>query len=55
VDVALRRGVNKYTVEKWKTFLDLQKEFEQTIGQSIYSLLPKVIENTFGFDPNSNK
>jgi hypothetical protein len=55
VDVALRRGVNKYSVEKWKTFLDLQKEFEQTIGQSIYSLLPQVIENTFGFHPNSNK
>ena len=25
------------------------KEFENTIGQSIYRLLPKVVENTFGF------
>jgi hypothetical protein len=51
VDVALRRGINAYSVQKWAAFLRLQKEFEQAIGQSIYALLPGVVENTFGFEP----
>lgn len=50
VDVALRHGVNDHTVEKWKAILAIQKEFEQAIGCSVYSLLPEVVENTFGFD-----
>jgi hypothetical protein len=49
VDVALRYGVNAFTVQKWKAFMEIQKGFEQVIGQSIYSLLPGVVENTFGF------
>lgn len=53
VDVAMRHGVNGLTVEKWKAFYAVQKEFEQVIGGSIYQLLPGVIENTFGFDPQS--
>ena len=48
VDVALRRGVNALTVEKWKGFLALQKEFELGVGGSIYALLPGVVVNTFG-------
>jgi hypothetical protein len=51
VDVALRRGINAYTLPKWQAFLQLQQEFEAVIGQSIYSLLPGVISNTFGFNP----
>lgn len=47
VDVALRRGVNALTVEKWKMFLTIQKEFEQAIGVSIYTILPGVVQNTF--------
>jgi len=47
VDVALRRGVNPYTVDKCKAFLQLQREFEQTIGRSIYEILPDVVANTF--------
>ncbi len=48
VDVALRRGVNEQTVDKWKAFLMIQKDFEQVIGGSIYKLLPGVVSNTFG-------
>ncbi len=51
MDVALRRGVNEFSVPRWNAFLDIQKEFESAIGQSIYRLLPGVVENTFGFNP----
>lgn len=48
VDVALRRGINPLAVEKWWAFLELQGYFERAIGRSIYSVLPGVVENTFG-------
>ncbi len=51
VDVALRHGVNEYTVLRWKAFLKIQNVFENTIGRSIYNVLPGIIENTFGFIP----
>ena len=51
VDVALRRGINAMTVEKWRAFLALQRYFEKAIGRSIYSVLPGVVENTFSFTP----
>lgn len=51
VDVALRRGINAMTVEKWRAFLGLQRYFEGAIGHSIYSVLPGVVENTFGITP----
>ena len=51
VDVALRRGINPMTVEKWRAFLELQRYFEGAIGRSIYSVLPGVVGNTFGFTP----
>jgi len=51
VDVALRRGVNEYSIPRWQAFLDLQQHFENVIGQSIYKVLPGVVENTFGFVP----
>jgi hypothetical protein len=50
-DVALRKGFNDHTLEKWQGFLTLQKEMEVAIGQSIYGVLHGVVENTFGFDP----
>jgi hypothetical protein len=53
VDVAIRYGVNPYTVEKSKAYFEIQKEFEQVIGDSIYKLLPGVVNNTFGFFPAS--
>ena len=43
VDVALRRGINDMTVEKWRAFLELQRYFEKAIGRSIYSVLPGVV------------
>ena len=49
LDVALRHGVNEYTVEKWKATFGIQEYFEKRIGKSIYSVLPSVVENTFGF------
>ncbi len=52
VDVALRRGVHSHTVLRWKGYFDNQHTFERVIGRSIYSVLPGVIENTFGFKPN---
>ncbi len=51
VDVTLRYGPNEFITRKWQAFFDIQREFETIIGQSIYSLLPDVVENTFGFTP----
>jgi hypothetical protein len=51
LDVTLRHGTNEYTTRKWRAFFDIQKEIEHAIGRSIYGLLPKVVENTFGFMP----
>lgn len=47
MDVALRHGVNEYTVPKWKEIFNIQKYFEKKLGASIYSVLPGVVENTF--------
>ena len=47
VDVAIRRGINAATVDKWKVFFRLKTDFETRIGKSIYSLLPGIVENTF--------
>lgn len=47
VDVALRRGINAYTLPKWRAFFDIQREFETRMGKSIYACLPGVVENTF--------
>ena len=51
VDVALRRGVNDYSVPRWEAYLNIQAGFEKVIGQSLYRVLPCVVENTFGFNP----
>ncbi len=47
VDMALRGGVNEYSVPRWQSTLGIQKYFEDKIGKSIYSILPGVVENTF--------
>jgi hypothetical protein len=47
VNVALRIGVNSQTVAKWKALFEVQKYFEQKMSQSIYKVLPGVVETTF--------
>ncbi len=47
VDVAIRYGTRPYTVERWKTVLNIKAHFEGIIGGSIYDLLPGAIENSF--------
>lgn len=47
VDVVRRYGFNDLTILKWDAFFNIKAEFEAAIGQSIYRLLPGVIENTF--------
>ena len=48
IDVAMRYGYTDFAVEKWQGYFNIQKEFEEVIGCSIYDLLPGVVENTFG-------
>ena len=47
MDVALRYGVNEYTVSKWKATFELKQYFEEKMGKSVYDILPGVVENTF--------
>ena len=49
IDVVMRYGFNEFTLEKWKIAFKIQRYFEERIGTSIYSILPNVKENTFGF------
>jgi len=51
VDVALRYGPNEYAVPKWRAVFAIRDRVEAAIGCSIYSLLPGVVENTFGCNP----
>ena len=53
VDVVLRYGANENTVARWQGFFDVKAEIESAIGMPVYSLLPGVVENTFGW-ANSN-
>lgn len=48
VDVTMRRGMNEYTIPRWQAYFDIKQEFEVEIGRSIYSLLPGIVETTFG-------
>jgi hypothetical protein len=51
VDVTMRYGPNEFITQKWQAFFAIREDFEAMIGKSIYSLLPGVVENTFGFTP----
>lgn len=48
IDVALRYGINDLIIDKWKTTMGIKQYFESKMGKSIYTILPGVIENTFG-------
>ncbi|MCP4706437.1 MAG: HD domain-containing protein [candidate division Zixibacteria bacterium] len=49
VDVAIRYGIDEYTIPRWQAYIAIQNDFEKILKRSIYSLLPGVIKNTFGF------
>lgn len=53
VDVARRYGVNEATVKGWEARFKIKAEFEAAIGESIYQILPGIIEGTFGWSPSS--
>lgn len=48
VDVTIRYGVHPATIDRWKKILEIKELFEKEIGCSVYSLLPGVVENSFG-------
>lgn len=47
MDVAMRHGSNPNMLAKWKATFDLKDHFAQLVGQNIYKLLPRIVENTF--------
>jgi hypothetical protein len=53
VDVTMRLGVNEFTLAGWEARFKIKAEFEAVIGRSIYSILPGIIEGTFGESPSS--
>ena len=55
VDVALRYGINEHSVSKWHAFLEVKEEFDRLAGKPVYSLLPGIVEHTFGFAPVVNE
>jgi hypothetical protein len=48
IHVVMRYGFNKFTLDKWRATYMIQADFEAVMGCSIYTLLPGVMENTFG-------
>lgn len=47
LDVALRHGVNDYTVPKWKKLFEIWNHFTQLSGINLYSLFEEVEQVTF--------
>lgn len=39
IDVAIRNGINEYSVEKWKQFIELKKYFDEKCNTNIYKLV----------------
>lgn len=39
IDVAIRNGINKYSIEKWKKFIDLKSYFDKKCHLDVYNLL----------------
>jgi hypothetical protein len=40
--------VNALSVAKWRAYLQLQRDLEGALGESIYRYLSGVVETTFG-------
>ncbi|OPJ63937.1 HD domain-containing protein [Clostridium oryzae] len=47
MDVALRYGVNEYSVTKWKATFQVKQYFEDKMGKSVYDVLPMIVKNIF--------
>ena len=47
LDVALRHGLEPGLDEKWRAFLNLQRDFERRMGTSVYSLFDECAAVTF--------
>ncbi|WBW98075.1 HD domain-containing protein [Oceanirhabdus sp. W0125-5] len=47
IEMSLRGGVDEYTIARWKSTFEIKKYFESKMGQSIYNILPGVVETTF--------
>ena len=48
VEVVLRNGINELAIEAWRARFQSLSEIENEINQSVYALLPDVVEGTFG-------
>jgi deazaflavin-dependent oxidoreductase (nitroreductase family) len=48
IDVAMRLGINDFTIPGWEARFQIKAEIESAIGQSIYQVLPDIFEGTFG-------
>jgi hypothetical protein len=55
VDVALRYGLNEYSLSGWQAYLKILQHFEHPIGCPVYSILPGIIENSVGFNPKTGQ
>lgn len=49
VEEVLRKGINDFSVQKWKRVFEIKEMFDEVIGKPVYSLLPGIIQNTFEF------
>jgi len=47
VDVALRHGLPEFTLKKWRAFMETKEYFDELCGGNVYSLLPRVMENSY--------
>jgi hypothetical protein len=47
ISVALRHGINEYSLKTWKKYFQIKKEIEQVIGESVYHLLPGIEREIF--------
>ena len=49
LDVGLRYGINAYSLRKWQATFGIKAHFKRQVPRrSVYSLLPGIVENTFG-------
>lgn len=48
VDVVMRHGINDTTVARWEALFELKRYFDAQTGDSIYNILPGIVETTFG-------